>query len=606
MNFMFSAGVRLCVKEGLVQLPDEETVLLSGRGLSHVKHGMAHGIRPKYTMYLQPGGYWMIRLPAFRKLMRPSTVWAGRGDRWVTQVLYAWKVPAAIKVVNISDRIVTIDWRTEFARVVENGFFPRAGRYVHTLIYENTISAKAQARESQRLDDLQKMEPPTVQTPNYPWPTKMMVRPSPGCEKARVLNLQIVPSEVYDETPEVDKVLSRRASRGTTTMPEVSEISEVEDGTTDVPIGDPEEVPDDQDSDEDGVFDSISVDDGFPEVNLKPLIDDLLVGFEDVMWFMSWDMASGFWAVKMSERAKLISAFVCPFGHFQWTRMPFGLKNAPLIYQSVINNCRWGFVRLPPEEEAEVDQDIITNLKVEVPRDEVKGLTDFMTVFQKNIPMPSHIGPVLGRSPYMDNIAHGAKTWDQLCEDLDTLLYRLRSWNISVSLPESEFGKRSILYLSHEISAESIRATPKVTKGVMDLPFPNPTKVLNYYHKFIEDFPVVTAVLYELSEDQIRQGRDLSRAHESFELLKRKIVATPMLRYPDIQKPFVVIPHGNRWAACAVVGQEYDGQIQPVRYTGRVLNDAELRYHIAEKEVIAILRALKVFQTILEGRQLIM
>ncbi|OWY95414.1 reverse transcriptase [Phytophthora megakarya] len=86
-----------------------------------------------------------------------------------------------------------------------------------------------------------------------------------------------------------------------------------------------------------------------------PLIDDLLVGFEDVMWFMSLDMASGFWAVKMSERAKLISAFVCPFRHFPWARMSFGLKNAPLIYQSVINNCLWGFVRLPPEEEAEVD-----------------------------------------------------------------------------------------------------------------------------------------------------------------------------------------------------------------------------------------------------------
>ncbi|OWZ01463.1 hypothetical protein PHMEG_00027142 [Phytophthora megakarya] len=57
-----------------------------------------------------------------------------------------------------------------------------------------------------------------------------------------------------------------------------------------------------------------------------------------------------------------------------------------------------------------------------------------------------------------------------------------------------------------------------------------------------------------------------------------------MLRHPDIQTPFVAIPHANRWAACAVIGQEYDGKIQPVRYTGRVLNDAELRYHIAEKE----------------------
>ncbi|OWZ02488.1 reverse transcriptase [Phytophthora megakarya] len=76
-------------------------------------------------------------------------------------------------------------------------------------------------------------------------------------------------------------------------------------------------------------------------------VDELLVDFKSAMWFMRLDMASGFWAVRMTERAKLISAFVCPFGHFQWLRMPFGLKNAPLIYQSIINNCLWGFARLP-------------------------------------------------------------------------------------------------------------------------------------------------------------------------------------------------------------------------------------------------------------------
>ncbi|KAE8875584.1 hypothetical protein PF005_g21471 [Phytophthora fragariae] len=60
-----------------------------------------------------------------------------------------------------------------------------------------------------------------------------------------------------------------------------------------------------------------------------PLIDDLLIGFESAMWFLSLDMASGFWAVPMTLRAQHISAFICPLGHFQWTRMPFGLKNAP-------------------------------------------------------------------------------------------------------------------------------------------------------------------------------------------------------------------------------------------------------------------------------------
>ncbi|KAE9025714.1 hypothetical protein PF004_g5705 [Phytophthora fragariae] len=69
-----------------------------------------------------------------------------------------------------------------------------------------------------------------------------------------------------------------------------------------------------------------------------PLIDDLLIGFEGAMWFMSLGMAGDFGAIRMAKRAKLISAFVCPFGHFRWVRMQFGLKNAPLIYQHVINN----------------------------------------------------------------------------------------------------------------------------------------------------------------------------------------------------------------------------------------------------------------------------
>ncbi|GMF23859.1 unnamed protein product [Phytophthora fragariaefolia] len=169
-------------------------------------------------------------------------------------------------------------------------------------------------------------------------------------------------------------------------------------------------------------------------------------------------------------------------------------------------------------------------------------------------------------------------------DDLDALLFRLRYWNISVSVPKSEFGKLSIPYLSHEISAEGIRAVPKIAKGVQDLPFPKTLKGvesflggLNYYHKFIEDFPVVAAVLYELSDDQVCSERVLTRALAAFEILKKKIGSTPLLHHPDPSKPFVTIPHANRCAACAVLGQEYDGKIQPARFTGRVLNDAELR-----------------------------
>ncbi|KAE8898041.1 hypothetical protein PF010_g22096 [Phytophthora fragariae] len=76
-----------------------------------------------------------------------------------------------------------------------------------------------------------------------------------------------------------------------------------------------------------------------------PLVDDVLTEMEAYLWFCSLDAASRFWAVMMTRRARKISAFVCALGHFEWLRMPFGLKNAPMIYQRMIDNALWGFVQ---------------------------------------------------------------------------------------------------------------------------------------------------------------------------------------------------------------------------------------------------------------------
>ncbi|GMF52854.1 unnamed protein product [Phytophthora fragariaefolia] len=76
-----------------------------------------------------------------------------------------------------------------------------------------------------------------------------------------------------------------------------------------------------------------------------PLVDDLLTELEGYLWFCSLDAASGFREVMMPQRAREISAFVCALGHFEWLRMTFGLKNALLIYQRIIDNALWGYVQ---------------------------------------------------------------------------------------------------------------------------------------------------------------------------------------------------------------------------------------------------------------------
>ncbi|OWZ06449.1 hypothetical protein PHMEG_00021293 [Phytophthora megakarya] len=185
-------------------------------------------------------------------------------------------------------------------------------------------------------------------------------------------------------------------------------------------------------------------------------------------------------------------------------------KNAPLIYQQVINNCLWGFVRLPPEEEAEIDQEVLDYLNLDPQHDGPPGVN-----WLRGRPYFSVDTDPGGPNDSVQE-EHPCSDADVTCLRAQFIYRRYRTWradveciNISVSLPKSEFGKLSIPYLSHAISAEGIRATPKIAKGVQDLPFPTTMKgvhsflgILNYYHKFIEDYPVIAASLYELSDDQ--------------------------------------------------------------------------------------------------------
>ncbi|POM67074.1 Reverse transcriptase [Phytophthora palmivora] len=79
-----------------------------------------------------------------------------------------------------------------------------------------------------------------------------------------------------------------------------------------------------------------------------PLINDILEDPDKILWYCSLDMTNGIWGVTMTDRARAISAFITAFGLFEWNRMPFSLKNAPLIYQRLMDNALYGFIRIPP------------------------------------------------------------------------------------------------------------------------------------------------------------------------------------------------------------------------------------------------------------------
>ncbi|POM68698.1 Hypothetical protein PHPALM_15113 [Phytophthora palmivora] len=122
MGFMFAAGVRISTREGLVSLPDEVVVMMCNwEPGDHI--GRSRFVRPSEAVLLSPGEEFIVRIDYGPTNPQREVVWAGRGDRWVTQLIYSARSwPVAVRVVNISDKNTWVNELSDVARIVEYGF----------------------------------------------------------------------------------------------------------------------------------------------------------------------------------------------------------------------------------------------------------------------------------------------------------------------------------------------------------------------------------------------------------------------------------------------------------------------------------------------------
>jgi len=83
---------------------------------------------------------------------------------------------------------------------------------------------------------------------------------------------------------------------------------------------------------------SCTVPDPFP----LPWIEDLIDRVGKARYLTKLDMTQGYWQVPLDDPSVPISAFITPFGVFQWRYMLFGLRNAPATFSRLVRRLLLG------------------------------------------------------------------------------------------------------------------------------------------------------------------------------------------------------------------------------------------------------------------------
>src|SRR5260221_5607542 len=89
---------------------------------------------------------------------------------------------------------------------------------------------------------------------------------------------------------------------------------------------------------------------------------------------------------------------------------------------------------------------------------------------------------------------------------------------------------------------------------------------------------------------------------QAFDVLKSTVTSAPMLAFPSKSGPFRLECDASNFATGAVLSQQQEDRLfHPIGFMSKSFSDTERNYHIHDKEMLAIMRALEEWMHFLEG-----
>ena len=200
-----------------------------------------------------------------------------------------------------------------------------------------------------------------------------------------------------------------------------------------------------------------------------------------------------------------------------------------------------------------------------------------------------------------------SKTFEQHLNHIQLVLDCIIEARLKLKPSKCYFCKQEVEYLGHIITPQGVKTNPAKTAAVAEFPTPKSLHQLrqflglvSYYRKFIAGFAAIAHPLHYLT----RQGVEFTwstECEEAFVKLKACLSTSPILKYPDFDRDFILETDASAKGLGAVLSQSYDNNLHPVAFASRALSRQERNYGITDLETLAIVWACGHFHAYLYG-----